>query len=327
MSRRNPTHFPTRHLVIAVSMARGRVRCWSGSVGELARAIQPDIASILECGFYGTHMFGAKHADQKSMETWSELAARFRKLDPRGSFFRQEDMVGAVKTLVDSQQHLTQFAEDAAAKMCLSMPELLAVMALKLRAMCAHDRARLTTRVKAERVEPLASKRPRLHPFKAFRPAEPEPQEQNSEGGDDEDEEEDADNQEQPLPVCRSYTPNKNTAVCLMTSGEEIPADFYQEGEDGMVVAVWNDPGGNWELSLDVPNSRLNSDGTITQKVVKKKPSAPSAQTEGEEVAGAGVGNVIIKTAITKRGKKCCLFLATTGPDKVQLLEASDITK
>ena len=176
-------------------MARGRVPCWKAdppdtTTAAIAACFEPLADRLVKAGdeaLYVSTNFSKKEADYEMLAKWKPLLAKLLSLDPRGAFFSQEDVHEALKICIAAKSlglAIKVFAE----KRGITEDEYMALLALKVRVMCGHERAR----------QPRATqepKKPRLHPFVAFR---------RTEEADEDDEDE-----EQSFLVTRMFDPSK----------------------------------------------------------------------------------------------------------------------
>ena len=152
--------------------------------------------------------------------------------------------------------------------------EMEALIAMKVRVMCSHDRSRNAPEVKLEKDDQPRNKVPR-HPFLNFRTPD----------SDEEDAEHEA------LLIAREF--DGRQAVEHYSDGSCVPATAYKHGQHGMVVASWVSGAC---LELEVPDSCLGADGAVTIGPIRpirkkparmmKKPAGPTMKTP-EEGAGS----------------------------------------
>ena len=134
------------------TMVRGRVACWKADPADattatLAASLEPDMEEIVKKGdeaLYGSTSFAKRDANYAMLSKWDALLSRLRALDSRGSFFSQEDVQEAMKVCIDAKtlgSTIHVFAE----KRGIAHDDYIALLSLKLRVMCAHERLRQPT--------------------------------------------------------------------------------------------------------------------------------------------------------------------------------------
>ena len=126
---------------------------------------------------YDAASFTKKDISNKMLGRWCDLLTRLRELDHRGAYFAKEDMLAALKIVVDAQGTRVQcrvFAE----KKGITPDEYVALVSLKTRVMCSHERSRRAP-ASSSPGEASARKKARVHPFSAFRDDEDEDDEDN----------------------------------------------------------------------------------------------------------------------------------------------------
>ena len=306
--------------------------CWKATnpdetASELAQALEPHVVHIVSSGdgIYTSTSFNPKDTDSAALDKNKELLATLRHVDPRGNHFSQEDMRQALHIGIQAKALQADLARSAEV-LGITAEELKAVLAMKIRVMCSHDRVR-NPADSACVVGGFSdsSNKQRVHPFVYFRK--------------DESEEEEA------LLISREFIGTQ--AVEHYSDGSMVEAGQYQAGPAGMVIASW-DCGAS--LELEVPNSRLQ-DGRI---VMTPPPAAPLKRAAATFKRPAGSAASLTKQErafqeeqeepeeeeedvelqedpefkihmSVKPGhdESMCLFLQTSFDDKAQILQVS----
>ena len=208
----------------------------------------------------------AQNRDLDLLVAAKGLLSDLMALDTRGGYFAQTDVQTALVNCMDepSQTRLLGLVHSSG----LEVADVFHTIGYRVRVMLAHAR-RIHDEFfavhfsKRERNHPLkdlltylhghmkrdASKRSasrqlrlmkRPHPFPAFRK-----------------EESDTEIEERPTIVSRHYNVVKRKAEMLTSDGGLHNADFYKEGAEGFIVAVWLEPAA--EIVLEVANKYLLS--------------------------------------------------------------------
>ena len=252
------------------NMPRGRIACWKAPDAEetpqvLAAALRSHARALVKLGdeLYGT-CFALKHLDGSRLDSVAVVLAALRKVDPRGCYFAQEEMVAALNICVDAEKLQVDVAQQAES-LAITPEEMLAKLSIMVRVMCAHQRSRepgTIKDVKTERQSPSDPKK-RRHPFKFFRDPDDE--------GEAEEPLEEDDGEEDVL-AFRSFT--GKIAIEHWTVRGPIPASWYEEGETGLAVACWDS---GTRLTLEVPNSCVKDRRIVLpgpEKIKRKKKKA-----------------------------------------------------
>ena len=315
-------------LAFFLAMVRGRVPSWkaqepSETALQLGNVVQPFVSNLVSLGdsCYPSTSFAAAEANEGLLDGQRELLSALRLLDPRGSYFAGEDMTASLRLIVDAEELWGQ-VQVHAALLKMSSDEFVSLLSLKVRVMCAHDRAR--TPGLDSSAEPR-KKQQRKHPFKFFQDVS------------DEEEEED----EKHL-VLRHF--DGKVATQHYSDGTRVPALSYRHGEAGMVVAVWEEG----EFELEVPNSCLIGQDIVSPgagaavlawAAVLKKPSAPRKKPAAvlkrpaaavpepllDEPTAEAEGDMPAHRLKVRGGHDGaqCLFLETKASDRAQVLSVS----
>ena len=100
-------------------MPRGRIACWKAPDAEeapqvLAAILQGHVKTLVKVGddLYGT-CFALKHLDGSQLDRWGEMLAALRKVDPRGCYVAQEEMLVALIICVDAEKLQAEVAQQA----------------------------------------------------------------------------------------------------------------------------------------------------------------------------------------------------------------------
>ena len=204
------------------------------------------------------------------------------KLDTRGGFFSNGDLVAALKASVGNKagEAATQANALQAHK---PLEEMYLLMAYKIRVMLSHVRYAFDAHSggthplnmlfdlmlegpspatppsdsrKLRRTERLGR---RLHPFICFRPA---------------DDENDDIAEEVPSVITTYFDGEDATTKLLLSNGEVLKALKYEAGASGFITAHWAN---SYSMKLEVPNSCIEGDDTklkpFEHKAVKKRPA------------------------------------------------------
>ena len=101
---------------------------------------------------------------------------------------------------------------------------------------------------------------------------------------DDEDEAAEHDDAEVATEIVCTFCWKTFVATMLMSDGSMVPAVSYKHGDEGTVLAVFPS---NTTTELEVPNGRLQADGTFLKVVIKqpKKRAKAKAKGKGKDAA------------------------------------------
>jgi len=140
-------------------MPRGRVACWKASTApetarEIAKTLEPHVARIAQLSdkVYTSASFNVRDTNTELLDKAAELLKDLQLLDPRGSHFSQEDMTESLHIGITAKSLGGTFKVHAEAR-GITNTEMEALIAMKVRVMCSHDRSRNAPEVKLEKDE------------------------------------------------------------------------------------------------------------------------------------------------------------------------------
>lgn len=273
------------------------------------------------------------------------------RLDPRGGFFSQNMMAGAVRTLIATNPEAAAAMKALSAALCQPVDIATQRLAYNVRVMLAHTRANVTKwsrpkskeeHVHFQEIQDMLRNRasPQKfahHPFPNFRDADEE------EGDDESDPHEE--------PVGTYFDGFLMKPFQLLPDGSMIDPLWCEYGKHGFVMAMFE---GGVSLDTEIPN-RCYKDGVFTKPEpetpqppkCKKRPAAAGekdivkslkmgAHAGDDDTDGEDGEDAEQKTPSKSRqrrltvklkkgnGGKVCIFIATTDKNKVQVLEMDD---
>ena len=150
---------PLRSHFDSSTMPRGRVACWKASnpseTGrELAKVLEPHVEAIVRLGerIYPSAPFNQKDIHPRALDNQAPILKDLRLLDPRGCHFSQDDMLEALHIGIIARELGGTIKVHAEAR-GITDDEFKALVAMKIRVMCSHERSRHPPEVKVERDE------------------------------------------------------------------------------------------------------------------------------------------------------------------------------
>jgi hypothetical protein len=256
------------------------------------RGVGPKTAAGLVADF-GTYLFTLNGWNYESKDTktgvdtdalkgFAPILSKLMPLDPRGGYFRQRDMRGALAKCAMRDSCRQAFAAYCVSQGYASIEQGLVHLSLMFRVACAHTRDKQQQYKKLTDIDSPAAVRAhpeelrkvyelitqspgpvvghRLHPFPAFR------------GG-----ESDLSSDDEAYIVSKSLDVSEFKAVISMSSGLEVYADRYRRGDNGLAVAVWDAYNEEWEM--EVSANLITDDGAHLRRptpIVQPKPKKPN---------------------------------------------------